>query len=97
MLKEAPRQISHRVRSELGVEEIDGSLLILDKRNEFVHKLNPTAAIIWMAFAAGKELADIANEIVENFDISEDVARTDAISILEEFESLGLLERIETA
>ena len=79
-------------RDDLGVEQIEDDLVILDKRNQKVHQLNSTASAIWASIEKGRESECIVQEIVANFDISPEVASQDVTRILDEFCALGLLE-----
>ena len=81
-----------KTRSDLTVKNVDDGLLILDKRNEKIHQLNSTACFIWAELDAGKSPEKIANRVVEEFDISDDVALEDVRRALEQFDTLQLLE-----
>ena len=82
-----------RPRADLGFEQVDSDLLILDKRNEQIHQLNQTAGNIWTLLSEGITPDEIASRLSKEFDISFDRARSDVTSALGEFETLGLVEQ----
>lgn len=92
MAERTQPDIIFKPRDDLGVEQIEDDLVILDKCNQKVHQLNSTASAVWQRIKDGREPERIAQEIVEIFDISPDVALQDVTRILEEFAALGLLE-----
>ena len=80
-----------RPRDDLEIEKVEEDLLILDKRNQKIHRLNATASIIWASLQEGRRTDVIVKEIVENFDILSQVAEEDVTRVLEEFRALNLL------
>jgi len=82
----------YRPRDDLGIEQVEADLLILDKRNEKIHKLNATASTIWMCLQEGRALDDVVQVIVDKFDAMPEVALQDVTAAIEEFRALGLLK-----
>ena len=80
-----------RPRGDLGIEKIEDDLLILDKCNQKIHRLNATASAVWASLQDGREQDVIVQEIVEKFDILSEVAEEDVTRVLEEFRALNLL------
>jgi Coenzyme PQQ synthesis protein D (PqqD) len=78
-------------RVDLGVEPVGQDLLILDKRNNRIHRLNQTASAIWRNVELGVDSDRIVEEYVDNFDVSEQLALADVQRILTEFRALNLL------
>lgn len=81
-----------RPRDDLGIEQLDDDLLILDKRNQKVHQLNATASAIWASISAGEEPKSIVRDIAENYDVSPTTAARDVAEVVNELYALGLLE-----
>lgn len=80
-----------RPRSDLGVEKVEDDLLILDKRNQKVHRLNATASVVWKSLQDGRKQDIIVKDIVEKFDILPEIAQRDVTRVLQEFRALNLL------
>ena len=84
--------VNLRPRDDLGIEEVEEDLLILDKRNQKIHRLNSTASLIWAGLQDGQGMDAIVSDIVENFDILVEDAEKDVARVLEEFRALNLFE-----
>ena len=80
-----------RPRDDLEIEKVEEDFLILDKRNQKIHRLNATASIIWASLQEGRRTDVIVKQFVENFDILSEVAEKDVTRVLEEFRALNLL------
>lgn len=78
-------------RVDLNAESIGGDLLILDKRNNRIHRLNQTASVVWRNVELKKDTDFIVENVVEKFDVSRATALADVQSILNEFRALDLL------
>ena len=83
---------SLRPRTDLGIEQVEDDLLILDKHGQKIHKLNPMASLIWARLEKGQEPNQIAQAIAEIFEISSEMALKDVTRTLDEFRALNLLE-----
>jgi len=66
-------------------------LLILDTVNDRIHKLNETAAFIWDRLAEGLSDADIAGQLIAEFDVDNEVADSDLSAALKQFRALGFI------
>jgi hypothetical protein len=85
------------VRDDLGIERLDDELLILDKKNEKIHRLNQTAAMVWEGLVAGRNSVQVASELVEVFDITVEVALQDVAKMMESFTLLNLIKPISAS
>lgn len=81
-----------RPRKDLGIERVEDDFLILDKRNQKVHRLNATASIVWSGLQDGRGTDMILKEIIENFGVSPEVAEKDVAQLLDELSALNLVE-----
>lgn len=79
-----------KLRKDLSIELSGNCLLILDKKNQKIHQLNETASIIWHWVEEGAQRNEICRKLAEQFEISDEEARRDVSSILENFVKLGL-------
>jgi hypothetical protein len=80
-----------RLRQDLGIEEIDGELLILDKANNKIHKLNASARFIWQRIQAGKSESAIASELSKVARVSDRFVARDIKKLISKFRELGLV------
>ena len=80
-----------RRRGDLSVEEVAGETLVLDDLGGCVHQLNPTAGFIWKQCDGQTSLQRIAERLVEEFDVAENVARQDVASAIAHLCKLHLL------
>jgi hypothetical protein len=74
-------------REGLEIEEADDGLVVFDPRDDMVHHLNPTAAIIFDLCDGSRDSEEIAQLLAEVYELSEP-AREDALAGLR-----GLVER----
>ncbi len=74
----------HHVIVATGMENIDFSKVV---------SLNDSAAVMWDA-AQGKDFseADMAKALTDEYDVSEEVALTDARATLAQWKEIGLIE-----
>jgi hypothetical protein len=76
------------------VREVDGEMLVLDTRADLIHRLNPTARLIWRACGGGAEPSGIAAALAAEFDIDPPTALQDVVATVATLRALGLLERL---
>jgi hypothetical protein len=82
-------------RPDLGVEQVDDDLLILDRSSKQIHQLNRTASIVWKGLEDGREPKEIVRGITETYDVPAGEAAEDVNRIIEEFFNLRLLSEPE--
>ena len=88
------KNLHFEMREDLGIERLGDELLVLDKANEKIHRLNRAAAMVWDGLTAGKSQEQIAGDFVEIFDISEAVAQQDVDRAAAQLVSLCLIRSI---
>jgi pyrroloquinoline quinone biosynthesis protein D len=79
-------------RSDLATRVVDGEVVILDRANGTVHRLNATAAAIWKLCDGEHSVAAIAEHIDAAYDQAPDDVRGEVSRTIVDFERLGLLE-----
>jgi hypothetical protein len=84
--------VSYRVPAHVTYRRVDDEIVLLDERTETYLGLNPTAAIIWEAIAAGGSPATAAEALVVQTTASPAEATADTEALLVECVRLGLLE-----
>jgi PqqD family protein of HPr-rel-A system len=80
-----------RPAPELSWPPVAGELAIYDARDGQYHVLNPSAAAIWTAIAAGTPAADIATDLAARYDIAVDAMQADVDAFITDALQLRLL------
>ncbi len=80
-----------RPAPELSWPPIAGELAIYDARDGQYHVLNPSAAAIWTAIAAGTPVAQIVADLAAVHRIPVDAMRADVEAFVADAVQLGLL------
>jgi hypothetical protein len=73
--------------------EIDGDLVILDLRSSTYLTANASGSVLMRHLTEDRTLQQLAQALVEEFDIPEHRARQDAQMFVDELGERGLLER----
>lgn len=75
----------------LSVQAVGSELLILDKGAGLIHQLNETAALIWRKSGAGHSAREVAQFLVESYEVGEEVAIREVVDTLEKLRALNLV------
>ncbi len=79
-------------RADLLVREVDGETVILDRKADLIHTLNPTASFIWNALQHSHSTQNIVQSMVVAFEVDSEKAAVDVNTVLGNFRDLGLLQ-----
>lgn len=83
-----------RRRPDLNTRFVQGEVVILDRKADRVHRLNETASFIWERCDGESTPQDIADRLVEAFEVDADTASASVTATLRHLGQLGLLEGI---
>jgi len=81
-----------RRRTDLNARLVEDEVVVLDRKADQVHQLNQTASFIWERCDGRSTPRDIAEQLVEAFEVDPDTAATSVTAALQQFTRLGLLE-----
>ena len=83
--------------AEVFTLEIDGEAVLLDERDQRLHLLNHSAALLWACFDGQASLADLARELSE--ELGHDLAQVlaDTVDVARDLAAQGLLEGVAAA
>jgi len=87
MAGDSPKQ-----RSDISIRTIEGQTLILDRAAEQIHRLNPTASLIWARCDGHRTISEIAEELAGFFDVDLETACEAVHTTLRQLDELGLLD-----
>ena len=80
-----------KLRADLAIENVDGELIVLDKRAGKVHQLNSSASFVWNCLSDGLAIDKIALMLSETYDIEPENALYDVRTALAQFKDLALV------
>ena len=79
-------------RSDLTARSVDGEAVLLDRAGGRVHQLNATASFVWSKLDGRTSPRDVAAAVAEAFDVEPETAVRDGDALVEQFNTLNLLE-----
>lgn len=82
----------YRVKKGLIAQSVDGELIILNREQEKIHQLNPSASFIWNRLDGQASNDHLVTAIIEKYAVEQDVAQRDLESLLNELSDLQLIE-----
>jgi hypothetical protein len=87
-------QTKVRVSPRVYAREFGGEIVLLDFGVGEYFGLDEVGAEVWRRLEGGEALPDIADRIVERFDVSRDVALGDVIALVTEMCTRSLVETV---
>lgn len=82
-----------RLATDIDWREIDGEVVILDRREGRYLAVNPSGAVLWPALLDGTSEEGLVERLVGRYSIDRDRALTDVRAFLDWLTGHGLLER----
>lgn len=79
-------------RPDLVCQELDGEIVILDMQQEQYFGLNVVGARMWQLMSAGKNADQIIETVKSEFDVTEEIVRTDLTALGNQLTDAGLLK-----
>lgn len=75
----------------LAWREIDDETIIISPNDSVMHELNDTGSFLWKNIDGKKSAAELAELLVENYEVAPDIALSDTQALLEELASRKLV------
>ena len=82
-----------RLATDIDWREIDGEVVILDRREGKYLAVNPSGAVLWPALVDGTSEEGLVERLMARYSIDRDRALTDVRAFLDWLTGHGLLER----
>jgi coenzyme PQQ synthesis protein D (PqqD) len=86
-----------RKNAALAWREIDNETVIISPGESVMHELNDTGSLIWRSIDGQRSAEELAALLIEEYDVTKEVALTDTLALLEELSSRKLLVLGEAA
>jgi len=87
----APASVFWQKNPALAWREIDDETIIISPNDSVMHELNDTGSFLWKNIDGRKSAAELAELLVENYEVAPDIALSDTQALLEEMASRKLL------
>ena len=87
----APASVFWQRNPALAWREIDDETIIISPNDSVMHELNDTGSFLWKNIDGRKSAAELAELLVENYEVAPDIALSDTQALLEEMASRKLL------
>lgn len=83
------------IRTErLPWRQIDGRAVVIQPSAGKVHELNPAGTLLWSRADGTRSVEALASELAQEYGISAELARADAVEFFRSMETLGLLSMV---
>ena len=86
-----PATVFWQKNPALAWREIDGETVIISPNDSVMHELNDTGSFLWKNIDGKKSAAELAELLVENYEVTPNIALSDTQALLEEMSSRKLL------
>lgn len=82
-----------RLATDIDWREIDGEVVVLDRREGRYLAVNPSGAVLWPALVEGTTEDGLVDRLTGRYQVDRDRARADVHTFLDWLTGHGLLER----
>ena len=87
-----------KIKDGFVLREVAGQAVVIavgeaSKSFHSMINLNETGRVIWQAVEQGMDVDAIAQKLVQDYEVDMELAHSDVVSMLEQMESAGILEK----
>jgi hypothetical protein len=82
-----------RLATDIDWREIDGEVVVLDRREGRYLAVNPSGTVLWPALVEGTTEDSLVDRLSERYKLEREQARTDVRAFLDWLTGHGLLEK----
>ena len=87
----APVVVFWQKNPALAWREIDDETIIISPNDSVMHELNDTGSFLWKNIDGRKSAAELAELLVENYEVKPEIALSDTEALLQEMSSRKLV------
>ena len=87
----APASVFWQKNPALAWREIDDETIIISPNDSVMHELNDTGSFLWKNIDGRKSAAELAELLVENYEVTPEIALSDTEALLQEMSSRKLV------
>jgi len=87
----ASASVSWQRNPALAWREIDNETVIISPNDSVMHELNDTGSFLWKNIDGKRSAADLAQLLVQSYEVTPDVALSDTQSLLEDMSARKLV------
>ena len=87
----ASASVSWQRNPALAWREIDNETVIISPNDSVMHELNDTGSFLWKNIDGKRSAADLAELLVQSYEVTPDVALSDTQSLLEDMSARKLV------
>ena len=92
-----PASVFWQKNPALAWREIDEETVIISPNVSVMHELNDKGSFLWKNIDGKKSAAELAELLVENYEVTPDIALSDTQALLQEMSSRQLVVTVPTA
>ncbi len=81
-----------KVPGHVMARQVGDDCVMLDLANGTYFGLNPVGAHVWQLLGEGKNFAEVCAGVVEEFEVSPEIAQADVIALVKDLRDHGLVE-----
>ena len=86
-----PAAVFWQKNPALAWREIDDETVIISPNDSVMHELNDTGSFLWKNIDGRKSAAELAELLVENYEVTPEIALSDTEALLQEMSSRKLV------
>ncbi|HZQ06995.1 MAG TPA: PqqD family protein [Anaerolineae bacterium] len=87
------REPQYALKADILYREVEGQILILTPRAEFLYTLNASAQVLWPLLARGATEQKLVAALVREYDLARVEAQRDVQAFLHDLRAKGILAR----
>ena len=77
-------------------QEVDDEMMLMNMQNEHYFGLDSTGAVFWQTLQEKERLQEVLEDLLEMYDVEEDVLKKDLVGFVEKLVANGLATVVHT-
>lgn len=88
-----PTEPHYALKKDIMHREVEGQILILTPREEFLYTINDSGMVLWELLVRGTTEQKLVNALVSHYELSRTQAQGDVQTFLQDLRAKGILAR----